>query len=49
MQSHPTLSRAVLGGLVGTAAMTAMMYLAAPMMDLHMDIAAMLWSVLGDS
>ena len=42
MHSHPTLSRAVLGGLAGTAAMTAMMYLVAPMMGLHMDIAAML-------
>lgn len=49
MHSHPTLSRAVLGGLAGTAAMTAMMYLVAPMMGLHMDIAAMLGSVLGGS
>ena len=47
MHSHPTLSRAVLGGLAGTAAMTAMMYLVAPMMGLHMDIAAMLGSMLG--
>ena len=42
MHSHPTLARAVLGGFVGTAAMTAMMYLVAPMMGLHMDISAML-------
>jgi len=47
MHSHPTLSRAVLGGFVGTAAMTAMMYLVAPMMGLRMDIAAMLGSMLG--
>ena len=49
MHSHPTLLRAVLGGLAGTAAMTAMMYFVAPMMGLHMDIAAMLGSVLGGS
>jgi uncharacterized protein DUF6789 len=49
MQSHPTLSRAVLGGFGGTAVMTAMMYLVAPMMGLHMDIAAMLGSMLGGS
>jgi hypothetical protein len=47
MNSHLTLSRAVLGGLAGTAAMTAMMYLVAPMMGLRMDIAAMLGSMLG--
>ena len=47
MHSHPTLSRAVIGGFVGTAAMTAMMYLVAPMMGLRMDIAAMLGSMLG--
>jgi len=49
MPAHPTLSRSLLGGLVGTAAMTAMMYLVAPMMGLHMDIAAMLGSMLGGS
>jgi uncharacterized membrane protein YagU involved in acid resistance len=49
MHLHPTFSRAVLGGLTGTAAMTAVMYLVAPMMGLHMDIAAMLGSVLGGS
>lgn len=49
MHAHPTLSRAVLGGLAGTAAMTAMMYLVAPMMGLRMDIAAMLGSMLGGS
>jgi hypothetical protein len=49
MHSHPTLPRAVLGGLAGTAAMTAMMYLVAPMMGLHIHIAAMLGSTLGGS
>ena len=44
---HPNLSRAVLGGFVGTLGMTAMMYFVAPMMGLHMDIAAMLGSMLG--
>jgi uncharacterized membrane protein YagU involved in acid resistance len=45
MHSNPT--RAILGGFVGTLAMTAMMYLVAPMMGLNMDIAQMLGSVLG--
>jgi uncharacterized membrane protein YagU involved in acid resistance len=49
MNAHPTLARAVLGGLAGTTAMTAMMYLVAPMMGLNMDIAAMLGSMLGGS
>ncbi len=49
MHSHPTFSRAVLGGLAGTAAMSAMMYFVAPVMGLHMDIAAMLGSMLGGS
>ena len=49
MGSGPTFSRAILGGVVGTAAMTAMMYFVAPMMGLHMDIAAMMGSMLGDS
>ena len=44
---HPNLSRAVLGGLVGTLGMTALMYVVAPMMGLHMDIAAILGSMLG--
>ncbi len=39
--------RAVLGGFVGTLAMTAMMYMVAPMMGLHMDIAAMLGKTIG--
>lgn len=46
---HPNFSRAVAGGFVGTLAMSGMMYFVAPMMGLHMDIAAMLGSVLGGS
>jgi uncharacterized membrane protein YagU involved in acid resistance len=49
MSTHPTFGRAALGGFVGTLAMTAMMYVVAPMMGLHMDIAAMLGSMLGGS
>ena len=41
------LGRAILGGLFGTAAMTILMYGVAPMMGVHMDIAAMLGSMLG--
>ena len=47
MRTHPVLARAILGGFIGTLAMTAMMYLVAPMMGLRMDIAAMLGSMLG--
>lgn len=46
---HANFGRPALGGFVGTLAMTAMMYLVAPLMGLHMDIAAMLGSVLGGS
>lgn len=46
---QPNFSRAAAGGFVGTLAMTTMMYVVAPMMGLHMDIAAMLGSVLGGS
>ena len=49
MGSHPTFARAALGGFVGTLVMTGMMYVVAPMMGLHMDIAAMLGSMLGGS
>lgn len=49
MNMHPTLARAALGGFVGTLAMTAMMYIVAPMMGLEMDMAAMLGSMLGGS
>lgn len=45
-----SLARALLGGVIGTAIMTAMMYFVAPMMvGQKMDIAAMLGSMLGDS
>jgi hypothetical protein len=46
---HPTFSRAIAGGFAGTLAMSMLMYGVAPMMGLHMDIAAMLGSVLGGS
>ena len=49
MGSHPTFARAALGGFVGTLVMTGMMYVVAPMMGVHMDIAAMLGSLLGGS
>lgn len=46
----PKLSRAVLGGLAGTAAMTMMMYFVAPMMTgSTMDIAAELGRMMGGS
>ena len=46
----PSLSRTILGGFVGTVAITMMMYLVAPMMLGHpMDIAKLLGSMLGDS
>lgn len=44
----PNTGRAVLGGLVGTLAITFLMYVGGPMMGLpRMDIAAMLGSMLG--
>lgn len=46
---HANVVRSMAGGFVGTAVMTAMMYLVAPMMGLHMDIAQMLGSVLGNN
>jgi uncharacterized membrane protein YagU involved in acid resistance len=46
---RPNPVRAIVGGFVGTAAMTAMMYVVAPMMGLNMDIAQMLGSMLGNS
>lgn len=46
---HPSLGKAILGGAVGTALMTGMMYGVAPMMGLHMDIAAMLGSMMGNN
>lgn len=49
MRNDTTIGRAMLGGLAGTLMMTAMMYVAAPMMGLQMDIAGMLGSMLGGS
>ena len=46
---RPNLVRSIVGGVVGTAVMTAMMYVVAPMMGLHMDIAEMLGSMLGNN
>ncbi len=46
---RPNVVKAIAGGFVGTVAMTVMMYVVGPMMGLHMDIAAMLGSMLGDS
>src|SRR5712692_860422 len=46
---HANFGRAACGGFVGTLVMTAMMYMVAPMMGLHMDIAAMLGAMLGGS
>ena len=46
---HPNFLRAAAGGFVGTLAITAMMYMVAPMMGLNRDIAAMLGSMLGGS
>ena len=46
---QPNVTRLMLGGFIGTLAMTAMMYLVAPMMGVRMDIAAMLGSMLGGS
>ena len=46
---RPNVTRLVLGGLIGTMAMTTMMYMVSPMMGARMDIAAMLGSMLGGS
>jgi uncharacterized membrane protein YagU involved in acid resistance len=46
---RPTAIRSIAGGLAGTTAMTVMMYVVAPMMGIHMDIAKMLGSMLGNS
>lgn len=46
---HPNIGRSMLGGFVGTAVMTAMMYGVAPMMGLKMDIAQMLGSMMGNN
>lgn len=48
--SGPAISRSILGGFAGTLALTAMMYIVAPMMmGTKMDIANMLGSQLGRS
>lgn len=44
---HPTVGKAIAGGLAGTVVMTMMMYFVAPMMGLNMDIASMLGSMMG--
>jgi len=49
MHTHPSVSRAILGGFIGTLAMSAIIYVVGPMMGVHMDIAAMLGSMLGNS
>lgn len=47
---HVRMKRALIGGLVGTAALTLMMYFVAPMMTgQKMDIAEKLGSMMGDS
>ncbi len=47
---RPSTVKAILGGFVGTIAMTLMMYLVAPMMlGRPMDVAAMLGGMLGGS
>ena len=46
----PIVNKTILGGLVGTAVLTMMMYFVAPMMIGHsMDIAAMLGSMMGNN
>ena len=46
---RPKIGNAILGGLVGTAVMTIMLYMVAPMMGVRMDIAASLGQMLGGS
>ncbi len=43
----PCISKVIAGGFLGTLAMTLMMNFVAPRMGVHMDIAAMLGSMLG--
>jgi uncharacterized membrane protein YagU involved in acid resistance len=45
----PNIGRTIGGGLVGTLAMTLMIYLVAPMMGVKMDIAGSLAGMLGTS
>jgi hypothetical protein len=44
---RPNVTWAILGGFIGTVAMTMMMYLVAPMMGVKMDIAGGLAGMLG--
>lgn len=46
---RPSVIRSIAGGVAGTTVMTLMMYIVAPMMGIHMDIAQMLGSMLGNS
>jgi hypothetical protein len=45
----PKISNAILGGFAGTAVMTLMLYMVAPMMGVRMDIAGSLGKMLGGS
>ena len=44
---RPSVGRAVIGGFVGTPAMTVLMYTVAPLLGVRVDIAEMLGSMLG--
>jgi hypothetical protein len=46
---RPNIGRVIVGGFVGTVAMTMMMYFVSPMMGVKMDIAASLGKMLGSS
>jgi hypothetical protein len=46
---RPNVGRAILGGFIGTLAMTMMIYWIAPMMGIHMDIAGSLARMMGVS
>lgn len=45
--NRPNIGRAILGGFVGTPAMSALMYTAAPLMGVRVDIAEVLGKALG--
>ena len=45
----PKIGSALIGGLVGTAVMTLMLYMVAPLMGVRMDIAGSLGQMLGGS
>ena len=46
---RPNVWRAILGGFIGTLAITWMMYKGAPMMGMKMDIGASLGNMMGGS